>query len=313
VQHREFPGANAPGPQGASKASRIAALDLGSRVFKAVLGEIQDQHIVTRLLGKRLVRLGTDVADNGGVISSETLADAKGALEELKSICAREGVTEIRAVATRAVRAAENGGDILAVARELGLTVEVVTGEREARLAYLAVTGGEAGSLVCELGSQSMQLAWRRSGPVETISVASGYEQIYPDLIDDAADFTQARNSYRAFLDREAQFPATGIYRLIGMAMNTMACFVTGMQKPEVTDQNLPHSLIRQKTQALCSLTGAEFQGAKSTLDRADKILSGLILIDYMLERTGKGEVFIAEAELPVGLIVEYFEGVGTR
>jgi hypothetical protein len=85
------------------------------------------------------------------------------------------------------------------------------------------------------------------------------------------------------------------------------------MQKPQVTDQNLSHSLIRQKIQALCSLTGSEFQGVKSTTDRADKILSGLILIDYMLERTGKGAVFIAEAELPVGLIVEYFEGVGTR
>ena len=313
MQHREFPEANVPGPGGASNAWRIAALDLGSRVFKAVLGEIQDRRIVTRLLGKRLVHLGTAVAENGGVISSETLADAKGALEELKSIGEREGATEFRAVATRAVRAAENSGDILDVARELGLTVEIVTGEREAGLAYLAVTGGEAGSLVCELGSHSMQLAWRRAGPVETVSVASGYEQIYPEFIDDAADFTQARNSYRAFLDSDVQFPATGINRLIGMAMNTMACFVTGMQKPQVTDQNLSQSLIRRKIQALCSLTRDEFQEVKSATDRADKILSGLILIDYMLERTGKGEVFIAEAELPVGLIVEYFEGVGTR
>lgn len=313
MQHREFPEASVPGPRGASNASRIAALDLGSRVFKAVLGEIQDQRIVTRLLGKRLVRLGTDVADNGGVISSETLADAKGALEELKSISEREGAMEIRAVATWAVRVAENGGDILDVARELGLAVEIVSGEREAGLGYLAVTGGEAGSLVCELGSQSMQLAWRCSGSVESISVASGYEQIYPEFIGDAADFTQARNSYRAFLDREVQFPVTDINGLIGMAMNTMACFIAGMQKPQVTDQNLSRSLIRKKIQALCSLTGAEFQGVKSTTDRADKILSGLILIDYILERTGKGEVFIAEAELPVGLIVEYFEGVSTR
>jgi len=296
-----------------SPATKIAALDLGSKTFKAVLGEVQDRRIVTRLLKKRLVGLGKDVAKNRGVIGTETLAEAKRALAELKSVCEREGSTTVVAVATRAVRIARNGGELLDAARELGIIAEIATGEREAELAYLAATGGEANKLVCELGSHSMQLAWRQSGRVESISIAAGYERVYPDFIRDASDFAQSRDDYTAFLEREVQVLPAGSDALIGIAMNTMACFVTGMQKAQVTDRYLSHARIRDKVRALAALTRAEFTSLKAATPKADKILSGLILLDHMLECSGHERVLIAEAELPVGLIIEQFEGAAAR
>jgi exopolyphosphatase/guanosine-5'-triphosphate,3'-diphosphate pyrophosphatase len=176
-------------------APRVAALDLGSKNFKAVLGELQDRRIVTRLLGKRLVGFGADIAVNQGVISEETLDRARTALAELKAVCERAGSTEFLAVATRAVRTARNGGDVVDAARELGIMVEIATGEREAALGYLAVTNGKAGSLVCELGSQSMQLAWRQSGPIQSISIGAGYDRVYCEFIRDADSFSQARGA----------------------------------------------------------------------------------------------------------------------
>lgn len=308
MQRRAAIADNPPGARSGSSASKVAALDLGSKTFKAVLGEVQDGRIVTRMLDKRLVGLGRAVASNDGMIGKETLAVARTAMAELKSVCEREGGAEILVVATRAIRSARNGSVILDAARELGLTAEVASGEREAELAYLAVTGGEVGKLVCELGSHSMQLAWRHSGPVESISIPAGYERVYPEFFRDAANFAQARGAYAAFLDDEVQHLATGCGEFIGMAMNTMARFVTGMEKAQVTDRHLSHARVREQVQALTSLSESEFGTFKSTTHNADKILSGLILFDHMLERTSQERGFIAEPELPVGLIVEHFE-----
>jgi exopolyphosphatase/guanosine-5'-triphosphate,3'-diphosphate pyrophosphatase len=288
--------------------NRVAALDLGSKTFKAVLGERQGRRVVTRRLGKRQVGLGKDVAGNGGVISDQKLAAAGSALAELKSICEREGSAEILAVATGAVRTARNGEAVLDVARELGIAVEIASGEREAELAYLAATGDEPQKLVCDLGSLSMQLAWQVSGRIESISIAMGYERAYSDFIRDAGDFTQALDAYAAFLDGKVGDLRTRSDGLIGLSMNTMACFVTAKHKAQVTDRPLSRARIQNKTQALAALTKSGFASLKATIPKADKVLSSLILLDHILERTGHDRAFITESELPVGLIIEHFQ-----
>lgn len=311
VQNRRSIKSDAITPGSRPSTRRIAAIDLGSRNFKAVIGENRGGRVVARLLGKRLVRLGKDVADHGGLISRDTLAQARRALVELLALCEREGSTQVLAVATRAVRKAGNGRVILDMAGELGLEVEIATGEREAELGYLAVTGGDRGKLVCELGSHSMQIAWRISGAIESISIAAGYERIYPEYIEGAHDFVQARKAYTAFLEREVRELCADSRELIGIAMNTMACFVTGKQKNDVTNRYLGHDRIRDKVQALTEMSQEAFASLKAETPKVDKILPGLILLDYLLERTGHRRALIAEAELPVGLIVEAFERDG--
>ena len=310
MKHHESTGGDESGPRGNLHSPRIAALDLGSRNFKAVLGEMQGRRLVTRLLDKRLVGLGMNVAANQGTISRGALRAARTAIAELMSTCEREGASEILAVATRAVRTAGNGREIVGAARDLGLTVEVASGEREGVLAYLAVTGGEPDKLVCELGSQSMQLAWRKAGPVRSISVAAGYERVYSEFVRGSASFEQARLAYTAFLSNELRCVPDACGELVCMAMNSMARFVTGMSKARVTDRALSHARIREKIEALTGLGQAEYDTLKASTPKADKVLAGLILFDYILRRTGQERAFIAETELPVGLIVERF-GIG--
>jgi hypothetical protein len=299
---------SARAPFGESSRAKIAAIDLGSNTFKAAVGELQGPRLVTRLLGKQRVGLGMHVAANRGIISEEKLSEARCALEALKSLCEREGCTTIVAVATRAVRAATNSGALVDVARELGVEMEIVSGEREAELAYLAVSGGKPGKLVCELGSQSMQLGWRPSKRIESLSINAGYQLVYPGLIRDAGHMTQARDAYSAFLDREVGALPTGSDAFIGIAMNTMACFVTALHKTRVTDRYLSHACVREKMRILGGLTTTAFASLKATTPKVDKILSSLILLDYLLGRSGHDRAFIAQSELPVGLIIECFE-----
>ncbi len=211
------------------------------------------------------------------------------------------------------MREARNGGEILDAAHDMGVAVEIATGEREAELAYLAVTGGRFDKLVCELGSRSMQLAWRQSQRVESIACAAGYECVYSDFIRNADSFAQARDAYVTFLDNEVQRLPSQSDELIGIAMRSMACFVTGEHKAQLTNRHLYHGRIRQKLRTLAALTPADFRSVKANTAKPDKVLSALILLDYMLERTGHERAFIAESELPVGLIVEHFAKVVAR
>ena len=64
---------------------------------------------------------------------------------------------------------------------------------------------------------------------------------------------------------------------------------------------------------ALGALTRTEFTTLKAATPKADEVFSSLILLDRLLKRTGHEWVYVAKSELPVGLIIDYFEGAATH
>lgn len=291
-----------------SAVRKVCALDLGSNTFKAVIGEIREGELSTRLLGKRAVRLGAEVMANQGVIGAAKLAEARRALRELKAGCNREGSDTILGVATRAVRWAVNGEALLDVARDVGVSVEVADGAREGELAYLAATGGAERKLVCDFGSQSMQLAWRLPPGIESVSLDVGYERAYVDFFRHARTFGEARDAYRGFLLPRIPAIPSRVDELICLAMNTMAAFVTGKPKSEVSNRPLDRASIQAKLAEVDEMSADDFAALVSATPRVEKILPGLALLDALLAWSGRDEAIIAEAEMPVGLIVEHFE-----
>ena len=74
------------------------------------------------------------------------------------------GVTEVMAFATSAIREAPNGDDVLAeVKQRTGVDVDLMSGERESRVTFLAVRrwfGWSSGRLlVVDIGGGSLELA----------------------------------------------------------------------------------------------------------------------------------------------------------
>lgn len=291
-----------------SDVGRVCALDLGSNTFKAVIGEIREGELSTRLLEKRAVRLGAAIMANQGVIGAAKLAEARRALTELKARCNGEGSDIILGVATRAVRGAVNREELLDVARDVGVSVEIADGAREAELAYLAATGGAERKLVCDFGSQSMQLAWRLSPGIESTSLDLGYERAYLDFFRHAHTFGEARDTYMGFVLPRIPAITSQVDELICLAMNTMAAFVTGKPKGEISRRSLDRASIQAKLAEVDEMSAGDFAALVSATPRMEKILPGLALLDALLARTGRDEATIAEVEMPVGLIVEYFE-----
>lgn len=286
----------------------ICALDLGSRNFKAVLGEVRDGEIRTRLLAKETLDLRSEIARHDGVIGEAKLAQVRACLKRLVEAGRREGAHVTVAIGTRAIRNARNGECIVECARELGVELEIVSGEREAVLGYLAATGGAAGRLVSDFGSHSLQLAWERAGRIETACIGSGYEDAYTAFFDGAASFASAAAAFRDHLDEHLPQVPTGTEGLVCLAANTLVCHVTGKSKSEITDRPLDAAVLRDALTRLDRMDDAALRSYMQETARASKILPGMVLLHYLLERSGHAQAQIAQAELPVGLLVEYFQ-----
>ena len=121
----------------------LAAIDVGTNSIHMVLVKIKPSLPEFTIIDreKETVRLGNFSAD--GNLSEEAMERGLAALKRCRAIAESFQAEEIVAVATSAVREAKNGQAFLErVKREIGLSVNLISGTEEARRIYLGVLSG---------------------------------------------------------------------------------------------------------------------------------------------------------------------------
>ncbi|RBQ19319.1 Ppx/GppA family phosphatase [Spongiactinospora rosea] len=143
---------------------RLGVLDIGSNTVHLL---VVDAHRGAKPLPafshKLELRLAEHLED-GGRLSAQGAERLGGFVEESRQLAEDKGVEDFMAFATSAVREAANGEDVLATIKErTGVSVQVLTGEDEARLTFLAVRrwfGWSSGRLlVFDIGGGSLEIA----------------------------------------------------------------------------------------------------------------------------------------------------------
>ena len=145
-------------------ARRYAAIDVGTNSVKFHIGERSAdggwRSVVDRA---EITRLGESLGT--GVLNPSPMKRTIDAIAGMVDEAGREGVDEIVAVGTAGLRIARNSADFVAAVKDrCGLDLEVISGDEEARLSYLAATSaldlGEGSLVVFETGGGSSQFTF---------------------------------------------------------------------------------------------------------------------------------------------------------
>ncbi|MEK2643718.1 Ppx/GppA phosphatase family protein [Bdellovibrio sp. BCCA] len=141
---------------------KVAALDLGTNTFLCLIAEGTEKGI-TKVHKDlvQVVRLGQGV-DKTGEFHPDALTRARQCLTEFKKEIDVQKVDRILAMATSAARDAKNGKELFKMGEDLGIPIEIIPGEDEARITYQGATAGSSDdqktSLVVDVGGGSTEL-----------------------------------------------------------------------------------------------------------------------------------------------------------
>jgi exopolyphosphatase/guanosine-5'-triphosphate,3'-diphosphate pyrophosphatase len=118
----------------------IGAIDVGSNAMRLGIAarDAQGQpQIIQRY--REPVRLGHD-AFTSGILSQSTMNDAVTAFHQFRRIIDQHHITQLRAMATSAMRDSENGQELAQrIHEETGIQINIIGGEEEARLVHYSI------------------------------------------------------------------------------------------------------------------------------------------------------------------------------
>ena len=157
-----------------SSLPRLAAIDIGTNSIRLVVAEVQPDASYRVLDEDReMTRLGRGLYRDGR-LGEAPMEQSLQALGRMRAIADGFGVTELRAIATSAVREAANGRDFVREAwRRYRVRIEVVAAEEEARLAFRSVTRhydlDDRLTAIVDIGGGSTEVILAAGGLVEHV------------------------------------------------------------------------------------------------------------------------------------------------
>jgi exopolyphosphatase/guanosine-5'-triphosphate,3'-diphosphate pyrophosphatase len=303
---------------------RLAAIDIGTNSLHMIVVRVRPDfsfEVVDR--EKEMVRLGAGGLD-GKALTPEAMQVALQVLSKFKRLAESHSVDKIVAVATSAVREAENGGEFLrAITDKTGIHPRVISGVEEARMIHMAaaygvnISGGVA--VAIDIGGGSVEIT-KGNGPAMTIgkSFKLGVIRMTERFV--KSDPISPREERRLVRHIESQLGAylkqlarDGFDRVIGTSgtILSLGAIVAAEdeREAEVTLRNrrIPAKQLRNVRKLLTSLDlQARLRVPGLDPRRADLAVTGAILIDTILRRLGADEITLCDLSLREGLVLDY-------
>ncbi len=140
---------------------RVAAVDLGTNSTRLLVADVVDGSVAELARRLEITRLGEGVDARGRLLPA-AIARVRACLAEYGRVAEALGAARTLAIATSAVRDAENGKAFLReIERSHGFATRLLSGDEEAALTFRGVTSGRAvaeGTLVVDIGGGSTEL-----------------------------------------------------------------------------------------------------------------------------------------------------------
>jgi len=306
---------------------RLGVLDVGSNTVHLLV--VDAHHGAAPLPAhshKTEMRLAEHIVD-GERISRIGIDTLVSFVRSAQDVAEDFGVTEMLAFATSAIREASNGEDVLSEVRErTGIDLEVLSGDDEARLTFLAVRrwyGWSSGRLlVLDIGGGSLEIAvgtdevpdvavsvplgagrltraYLRRDPAKSDDVKAMRKHARATIADVAGRVTRAGGP-RHVVATSKTFRS--LARIAGAAPSSEGPFVRRRLERDDLRLWVP------KLAAMTAKERAELSGVSA--GRAPQLLAGAIVAEAAMDLLGVEQLEIAPWALREGVILERLDRI---
>jgi exopolyphosphatase/guanosine-5'-triphosphate,3'-diphosphate pyrophosphatase len=299
---------------------RLAAVDIGTNSMRLIIAEaLRDGKYRVVDDEKEATRLGRNLAVTSA-LDDQAIEDSLAALRRMKQIIDGYQVTQIRAIATCAVREATNGAEFCRrVKDEIGLDIDVITAEEEALLAFFGVR--QAFDLdgknvaVVDIGGGSTEIVLASGDVVDEIYTTPLGAVRMTELYDAQTTlnnkrFAKLNRGIDRLLRRHTAKPPFEPHLLIGSGgtFTTLAAILMAERgQGELPVQGQP--VTRAEVAHLCDRLrkmSPKLRRAVPGLgpDRADIIVAGIAIVDAIMRRLNVNRLQVHAGGVRDGLLL---------
>jgi len=295
---------------------RAAAVDIGTNSCRLLIAEKKTDesfNILSRKL--EITRLGEGV-DQNKILKKRAVNRVFKVLKKYKAIIDEFQVDRVRIVGTSALRDVENSYLLTEKIKDLGLKLEIISGEKEAELNYLgAVSNLEDNFLLVDIGGGSTEFIWSNSSEINFKSLDVGCVRMTEKFISDPnekislAEINEIQSYVDNSLSKELELDKKFKVKGVGGTITTLAAVKLALEvydSSKIEDLKLKYSELEKIRDRLKDLKLKERKKVKGLQPkRADIIVSGLIILMTIMKYINSQELYVSDHDLLYGLLKE--------
>lgn len=296
-----------------------AVIDIGSNSVRLLVVDCKEDKIRPICRRIQTTRLGSYSADSKRIARFAMRKTVK-AVQDLKKEAEHYECEEIYAIATSAVREAENRDDFISkIRKDTDIDVFVLSGEDEANLSFLGAKKGldaKDCALVIDVGGGSTELSFgkdeivcAKSFPVGAVKMTKHYLQSDPPREEEITSFcnyldevfSELTVAYNKFDVSKASIIG------VGGTLTTLAAMIQELSNYDPSKihnysieafqiENILYKLLPLKQDDIKDIPGL-------SPERADIIVAGVLIVFNIVKKLGLRQITISESDLMEGFL----------
>ena len=314
---------------------KLASIDVGTNSVRLLITEYKNNKFMTVKRCMQITRIGEDL-EKTGKISADSAKKTLKALSEFNCLIKRENVTKLRAVGTRALRQASNSDWFLSdIYKKLGINIEIISGEEEAKLSLYGVVreldinlirsaisedskdsinknrnilvidigGGSTEFILSTLEGQIMSIESLNIGCVNLTEKFIGSDKPELDNLYNMKIFIRDKIKYVIERIRKNKYSS-----IIGLGGTITTVAAIDLKLVKYDRDKIHYHILSLKTinQIYANLCDLNLEERKDVVglepERADIIIGGMSILLEIMESSG-GKIIVSENDILDGII----------
>jgi exopolyphosphatase/guanosine-5'-triphosphate,3'-diphosphate pyrophosphatase len=302
---------------------RVAVMDLGTNTFHLLIAEGSADNFIEVFHTNEGVKLG-EGGINKGIIQPVAFARGVATMQRFKKHIEENNATEVRAIATSAIRNAGNGADFIREVKEkTGIQIELINGEQEAAHIYNGIKASgclsDNNALIMDIGGGSVEfiignndeVLWKQSFEIGAARLMDKFHQTDPIPVQSIKELTLYLNTKLPglFLAASKYKPSiligsSGAFESFAEVIELEKGKKFDLKKTRVYEFDIDELL--DLIERLIKSTHNQRTNIKGIIPvRVDMIVVASLITIYMMQKMGLADVTMSSYSLKEGVLAQ--------